>query len=68
MLIEDCHRMLVEPSCGATLAAGYSGIIKNLIQENKIDKNRPVVFIVCGGSGVTLDLLDTWKSMFTQPK
>jgi L-serine/L-threonine ammonia-lyase len=42
----DDHRVLVEPACGAALAAGY------LRAPALIDRD-PVVIIVCGGVGVT---------------
>lgn len=51
----DDHRLLVEPACGAALAIAYE---KNPILEN-YDK---IVIIVCGGSGVSLSLLNEWKS------
>jgi L-serine/L-threonine ammonia-lyase len=52
----DEHRILVEPACGASLSlinspARFAGL-KNL------------VFIVCGGSAVSLQLLDSWKKKF----
>lgn len=47
------HRILVEPACGAALAVLYSGLTKF--------SKGPVVVEVCGGSGVTIDLLREWK-------
>jgi L-serine/L-threonine ammonia-lyase len=49
----DDHRVLVEPACGAALAAGY------LRAPALIDRD-PVVIIVCGGVGVTRELLKKW--------
>jgi L-serine/L-threonine ammonia-lyase len=49
----DDHRVLVEPACGAALAAGYRRA------PALIDRD-PVVIIVCGGVGVTRDLLRRW--------
>ncbi|MBI5649925.1 MAG: pyridoxal-phosphate dependent enzyme [Chloroflexi bacterium] len=51
----DDQRVLVEPACGAALAAGYDRAAPLL-------KRAPIVFIVCGGAGVTRDLLEQWKS------
>ncbi len=47
------HRVLVEPACGAALAAGYgrSPVLEGL---------SPVVFIVCGGAAVTPGMLADW--------
>lgn len=56
--------MLVEPSCGAALAAGYSGVIRGLIESNFIRKSGPIVFVVCGGNIVSLDDMNRWKEQF----
>jgi len=50
----DDHRVLVEPACGASLAAVY-GCAAPLADRD------PVVVILCGGAGVTLSVLDTWR-------
>jgi L-serine/L-threonine ammonia-lyase len=52
-LFADDHRVLVEPSCGAALAAIYGDA------EPLQDKGR-VLVVVCGGAGVSLELLDRW--------
>lgn len=53
----DAHRVLVEPACGAALAA--------------VDRHarpfRRVLVEVCGGAGVSLDLLRQWASPATMP-
>ena len=49
----DDHCVLVEPACGAALAAGY------LRAPALIDRD-PVVIVVCGGVGVTRELLQKW--------
>lgn len=55
MQFADQHRILVEPACGAALS---------LIYERKIDSNKhkKIVVIVCGGSGVTRDLMQEWAT------
>ncbi|XP_063310771.1 serine dehydratase-like [Pelobates fuscus] len=59
----DDELMLVEPSCGAALAAIYSGHIQRLQQEGKLQTpHGPVVLIVCGGSGISLSQLQDFKS------
>jgi L-serine/L-threonine ammonia-lyase len=52
----DDHRVLVEPACGASLAAVYG-------KARPLEGLRPIVIIVCGGAGVSLQLLDEWKKM-----
>ncbi len=49
----DDHRVLVEPACGAALAAGY-------LSAPALNDRNPVVIIVCGGVGVTRELLQKW--------
>lgn len=45
------HRRLVEPACGAPLSVVYEGLV---------DASEPLV-IVCGGAGVTLEMLESWS-------
>lgn len=49
----DHHRVLVEPSCGAALAAIY-------FKKIPVKKHQKIVVIVCGGVAVTLEQLTTW--------
>jgi len=70
----DDQRMIVEPACGASLALLYSEtalprfestILKNCVDKTSREKNRlRVVVIVCGGSAVSLDLLQDWRETF----
>jgi L-serine/L-threonine ammonia-lyase len=53
----DEHRVLVEPACGAALAAVYG-------RAAPLEGLQPIVVIVCGGAGVSLRLLDEWKKRF----
>lgn len=54
----DEHRVLVEPACGASLAAVYG-------RARPLEGLSPIVIIVCGGAGVSLPLLDEWKKMLS---
>ncbi|MFK7956429.1 MAG: pyridoxal-phosphate dependent enzyme [Lysobacterales bacterium] len=49
----DDQRRLVEPACGAVVSAVYDGLI---------DARTPLV-IACGGAGVTLEMLEQWRSV-----
>lgn len=61
------HRMLVEPACGAALAPLYSDRLRSkLLDELKGDETSAIVVEVCGGSGVNLDLLESWKAQFLE--
>ena len=50
----DDHRILVEPACGAALAAIYDG-------SELIGHAHDVLVIVCGGMGVSLSQIDAWQ-------
>lgn len=52
----DDHRVLVEPACGAALAAVYDKV-------TAIAAHTSLLVIVCGGAGVTLELLEKWKRL-----
>ena len=56
------HRVLVEPACGAGLAVVYSDRHRDALAS--IAAAGPIVVIVCGGSGVNLELLSQWKAQF----
>jgi len=49
----DDHRVLVEPACGASLSAVYERAAPLL-------RSQSVLVVVCGGAGVTRDLLEQW--------
>jgi L-serine/L-threonine ammonia-lyase len=49
----DDHRILVEPACGAALATVYDNAAV-------LSGRAPVLVIVCGGAGASLELLREW--------
>ena len=49
------HRMLVEPACGASLAAVYG-------QAPELEGLRSVVIEVCGGATATIDQIREWAA------
>ena len=52
------HRLLVEPACGAALALGYTPRHREEVRRASEAKGgRPVVIVVCGGSGITAEIL-----------
>lgn len=52
------HRLLVEPACGAALALGYSPRLRKRLKAwSEAKGGRPVVIVVCGGSGITPEIL-----------
>jgi L-serine/L-threonine ammonia-lyase len=54
------HRVLVEPACGAALAAIY----EERHRAAHIAGAARVVVVVCGGSAVSLELLEAWRIRF----
>ena len=50
----ETHRMLVEPACGASLAL--------LHNDSEVQKEPSVMVIVCGGVGVSLDMIHAWRT------
>ena len=57
----DDERILVEPACGATLAMVYSGKLKDVLE---LDTKSKVVLVICGGSNISLELIEGYKKMF----
>ena len=53
------HRILVEPACGAALAAVYE-------QATALATCRKVLVIVCGGATATIDQIRTWAGQQDQ--
>ncbi len=56
--LED-HRVLVEPACGATLAAAYDAI-------PALTNKKNILLIVCGGMGVSLPQLASWDKQLAK--
>jgi L-serine/L-threonine ammonia-lyase len=64
-LLADDHHLVVEPACGASLSAVYSGVLQRLQEEGQLPKINAALVIVCGGAVVTLELLNKWKQQFS---
>lgn len=56
------YRILVEPACGAALAAG----VRERLSAGRSEEaaRRRIVVIACGGSAVDLDMLAAWNIRF----
>ncbi|XP_064209417.1 L-serine dehydratase/L-threonine deaminase-like [Anguilla rostrata] len=58
----DDEKILVEPACGAALAAVYSNVLSRLQKEGKLGRDLgPVVVVVCGGNNISLAQLHKLK-------
>ncbi|KAL2434733.1 L-serine dehydratase [Exophiala dermatitidis] len=59
----DDERFLVEPACGASVAMAYDGRLKHYLGSN-FHPDTKVVIIVCGGSKISLDLLNKYRQTY----
>ncbi|KAH7318628.1 tryptophan synthase beta subunit-like PLP-dependent enzyme [Stachybotrys elegans] len=63
----DDARLLVEAACGATLATAYAGYLRLWLGEGLSDEEwatKNIVLQVCGGSGVTLEILEEYRKTY----
>lgn len=51
------HRVLVEPACGAAIAAAL-----HEPQRSRLSDLESVVIVVCGGSGVDFTIMEQWRA------
>ena len=60
----DFHNVLVPPACGAAVAAVTDvSVIPRLQEEGRLPKSlKNIIVIVCGGSGITTDNIEQWRS------
>lgn len=59
----DVFGGVVEPACGATVAAGMRRV--DLLNEfGPLETNDVIVFVICGGSGVTREGLESLRKQF----
>lgn len=59
----DDERILVELSCGVNLALCYGGRLEKALGR-PVKTEDKVVIVVCGGSNVSVDMINTWKQEF----
>ena len=60
------ERGLVEAACGASLSVCYEGILKKALPELK--REDKVVVIVCGGSNISLSMLEGYRKVYGEPE
>lgn len=60
----DDERILVEPSCGASVVLAYDGRLKAYLKD--LSPDSKVVIIVCGGSKISLDILNKYRETYQQ--
>lgn len=62
----DDERMLVEPACAVSIATAYNGKLAELYPELTPEEfaKLNVVIVVCGGSKVTLQILEEYRQKY----
>ena len=63
----DDQRVLVETACGVSIAPAYNSILPKLLFPNLSPSEfamKNVVIVVCGGSGITLSILDSYREKY----
>nr|POE65051.1 l-serine dehydratase [Quercus suber] len=58
----DDERMLVEPACGASLALCYNGGLKSHVKNFTAESK--VVVVVCGGSNLSLGMMEKFVAKY----
>lgn len=56
----DEERTMLELACGVNIALIYKGILKQVLHR-KLTPESKVVVILCGGSNVTLEVIEGWR-------
>ncbi|KAG0231617.1 hypothetical protein BGW41_002146 [Actinomortierella wolfii] len=59
----DNHRFLVEPACGASLAALYTPDLLRLLFPN-LNTSSNIVVVVCGGSNINFEMLKKYQATY----
>ncbi|KIX05336.1 uncharacterized protein Z518_06208 [Rhinocladiella mackenziei CBS 650.93] len=60
----DDERFLVEPACGASIALAYDGRLRKYLRG--FGPESKVVIILCGGSKISLELLNKYRRIYGQ--
>lgn len=61
--LADDDRLLVELACGVNAAVCYGGRLQKALGR-AVKPDETVMIIICGGSGVTIDMLTEWRHRF----
>ncbi|UQC82206.1 pyridoxal-phosphate dependent enzyme [Colletotrichum lupini] len=63
----DDAQLVVEVACGATVATAYNGALRKHFGAGMSDEEwakQNIVLIVCGGSNVTMEMLNEYRSKY----
>lgn len=59
----DDSLMLVEPACGVNVALCYENRLSKALGK-EVTPDMKIVIVLCGGSNVTLDMLEGWRKEY----
>jgi len=65
----DDERIIVESACGASIATAYNDNLRTVLYLELSDEEFEklnIVVIVCGGSNVTLEILEGYREKYSQ--
>jgi L-serine/L-threonine ammonia-lyase len=65
----DDERIIVESACGASIATAYNDNLRAVLYPELSDEEFEklnIVVIVCGGSNVTLEILERYREKYSQ--
>lgn len=63
--LADDERIMIEPACGVSVSMCYNGKLEKLLGR-RMNKESKVVVVLCGGSGVTVEMLSDWRAKYGQ--
>ncbi|CZT47534.1 related to L-serine dehydratase [Rhynchosporium secalis] len=67
----DDERILVEPACGVSIAPAYNDTLHSLLYPTLSPEEFAklnIVLIVCGGSNVTIQILEKYRETYSQDR
>lgn len=59
------HKLLIEAACGTALAPIYNGTLKDILPD--LTPTSTLVVVICGGTAVTWDILESYSRQFGIP-
>lgn len=65
------ERIMVETACGASIATAYNETLRTVLYPSLDDdefSKLNIVIVVCGGSNITLDIIESYKEKYSQEK
>lgn len=65
VMLADEERVMVELACGVNVGLLLKGRIERVLGRT-VDKEERLVVVVCGGSGVTVEMLAGWREEVTE--